>query len=112
LLLLLMVRVNWRNVELLVTETGSVKCLQHMINSVRFEVLAPVTMKNDVLWDINPVRTLQETYYFPATEPNRLIVRKIRGSHGGDYEEGHLLGYKPSSYPTGNIISPLQSLAG
>jgi hypothetical protein len=34
LLLLLMVRVNWRNVELFVTKTGRMKSLQHMIDSI------------------------------------------------------------------------------
>jgi hypothetical protein len=52
-------------------------------------------MKNAVFWDIkNQVRTSQETYYTSATEPGRLMPRKIWGFHGGDYEESRLLGYK------------------
>jgi hypothetical protein len=34
------------------------------------------------------------TYYVYATEPRRLMLCKIWGSHGGDYEECRLLGYK------------------
>jgi hypothetical protein len=33
-----------------------------------------------------PVRTSQETHYVSATEPSRLILCKILGFHGGDYE--------------------------
>jgi hypothetical protein len=42
----------------------------------------------------NPVRTLEEPYYFSVTEPNRLMINKIWGFHGSDYEERRLLGYK------------------
>jgi hypothetical protein len=42
----------------------------------------------------NPVRTSQETHYISAIEPNRLILCKISGVHGGDYAECRLLGYK------------------
>jgi hypothetical protein len=42
----------------------------------------------------NPLRTSQETHYVCATKPSRLILRKIWGFHGGDYEECRLLGYK------------------
>jgi hypothetical protein len=52
-------------------------------------------MKNDVFWDIKkPERTSQETHYVSATGPNRLLLCKILGLHGGDYEECRLLGYK------------------
>jgi hypothetical protein len=40
----------------------------------------------------NQVRTSQETHYFSATEPSRLMLCKIWGFHGGDYEECRLLG--------------------
>jgi hypothetical protein len=40
-----------------------------------------------------PVRTSQETHYISATEPSQLMLYKIRGFHGSDYEEC-LLGYK------------------
>jgi hypothetical protein len=39
-----------------------------------------------------PVRTSQESHYFSAAEPNRLILCKISDFHGGDYEEYRLLG--------------------
>jgi hypothetical protein len=42
----------------------------------------------------NPVRTSQETYYVSATEFSQLMLCKISGLHGGDYEEWSLLGYK------------------
>jgi hypothetical protein len=42
----------------------------------------------------NPVRTSQETHYFPATVSSWLMLRKILGLHGCDYEECRLLGYK------------------
>jgi hypothetical protein len=35
----------------------------------------------------NPVRTSQEIYYVSATEPSQLMLRKISGFQGGDYEE-------------------------
>jgi hypothetical protein len=42
----------------------------------------------------NPVRTSQETHYVSATESSQLMLCKIWGLHGGDYEECRLLGYK------------------
>jgi hypothetical protein len=52
-------------------------------------------MKNVTFLDIkNPVRTSQETRYASATEHNQLMLCKIWGFHGGDYEECRLLGYK------------------
>jgi hypothetical protein len=41
-----------------------------------------------------PVRTSQETHYVSATESSQLMLCKISGFHGGDYEEWSLLGYK------------------
>jgi hypothetical protein len=42
----------------------------------------------------NPVRTSQETNYFPTTDRSRLILCIIWGFHGSYIEECHLLGYK------------------
>jgi hypothetical protein len=39
----------------------------------------------------NPVRTSQETHYVSATESSQLMLYKIWGFHGGDYEECRLL---------------------
>jgi phosphomannomutase len=51
-------------------------------------------MKNVAFWGyMNLVGTSQETHYVSATEPSQLMLCKIWGSHGGDYEEC-LLGYK------------------
>jgi hypothetical protein len=48
-------------------------------------------MKNVVFCDIKiPVRTSQETHYVSATESSRLMLSKIWGFHGGDYEESFL----------------------
>jgi hypothetical protein len=41
-----------------------------------------------------PDRTSQETYYVSATEPSQLMLCKIWGFHGADYEECRLLAYK------------------
>jgi hypothetical protein len=44
-------------------------------------------MKNVVFWDImKPVRTLQKTHYLSATESSRLMICRVWGFHGGDYE--------------------------
>jgi hypothetical protein len=42
----------------------------------------------------NPVHTSQETHYFTATEANLLMLCRICGFHGGDYEEYSLLVYR------------------
>jgi hypothetical protein len=42
----------------------------------------------------SPVRTSQETHYVSPTESSRLMLCKIWGFHGGDYDECRLLGYK------------------
>jgi hypothetical protein len=42
----------------------------------------------------SPVRTSQETHYVSATVPSQLMLCKICGFYGGDYEECRLLGYK------------------
>jgi hypothetical protein len=41
----------------------------------------------------NPVRSQQETHNFSATETSQIMLCKIRGFHGSDYEECLLLGY-------------------
>jgi hypothetical protein len=52
-------------------------------------------MKNVVLWDIkNRVRTSQEAHYLSATQSSQLMLCKIWGFHGDDYEEFRLLRYK------------------
>jgi hypothetical protein len=50
-----------------------------------------VSVKNVIFWDKKTVRTSQETDYISATYPSQLMVRKILGFNGGDYEECRLL---------------------
>jgi hypothetical protein len=63
-------------------------------------------MTNVVFWDIkSQVRTSQETHYFSAIESIQLMLCKISGFHGSDYDECRLLGYKiPSPYLTGDTL--------
>jgi hypothetical protein len=57
-------------------------------------------MKNVVFWDIKKtVRTSHETHYVFATVSSRLMLRKILGFHGGDYEQCRLLGIKSQLVP-------------
>jgi hypothetical protein len=51
-------------------------------------------MKNAVSWDIQTQFIPHRRHYFTATELSRLMICKIWGFHGGDYEECRLLGYK------------------
>jgi hypothetical protein len=51
-------------------------------------------MKNAVFWDIKTKFEPRRTYYVSATESSRLMLCKIWGFYGGDYEECRLLGYK------------------
>jgi hypothetical protein len=54
-----------------------------------------VTMTNAVFRYIKyPVHTSQETHYVSATEPSWLMLRKIWGFHGGDYDECSLFGHE------------------
>jgi hypothetical protein len=46
-------------------------------NSVRFEVLTAVTMKNDVFWDIKTQFVPHRRHYVSATEPSQLKLCKI-----------------------------------
>jgi hypothetical protein len=39
----------------------------------------------------NPAHTSQESHYVSVTEPSRLMLCKILGFHGGDYEECRFL---------------------
>jgi hypothetical protein len=49
-------------------------------------------MKNAVFWDIKAEFVPHRGHYVSATEPNRLMLCKIWGFHGGGYEECRLLG--------------------
>jgi hypothetical protein len=62
---------------------------------VRFEVSTAVTMKNVVFWDVNPDHTSLETYNLSAIELSRLMLCKISGFHGSDYEVCRLLEFYP-----------------
>jgi hypothetical protein len=41
-----------------------------------------------------PVSISQEAHYVSATEPSQLMLSKISGFHGSDYDDCRLLGYK------------------
>jgi hypothetical protein len=65
-------------------------------------------MRNAVFWDIKKGHTLQERYYVSTTKPSQLMLCKIWGYRGGNYEECRLLGCKkPISYITGNTLCRL-----
>jgi hypothetical protein len=49
-------------------------------------------MKNAVIGDIKPQFIPHRRHYVYATEPNRLMLRKIWRVRGGDYEEWRLVG--------------------
>jgi hypothetical protein len=66
---------------------------------VRFEVFTAVTMKNAVFWNIKTQFVPHRKQYIPATDPSRIILCKICGFHGGDYEECRLLEYKTQFVP-------------
>jgi hypothetical protein len=51
-------------------------------------------MKNAVFWDIRTKFILKRRHYFSTTESSRLMLCKIWGFSGGDFEECRLLGYK------------------
>jgi hypothetical protein len=59
---------------------------------VRFEVFTTVTMKNVVFWDIKTQFVPHRKHDISATESSRLILCKIEGFNGGNYEECLLLG--------------------
>jgi hypothetical protein len=58
---------------------------------VRFEVFTAVTMKNVVFWDIKPQFVPHRRHYVSTTELSQLMLCKIWGFHGDDYEEWRLL---------------------
>jgi hypothetical protein len=80
---------------------------------VRFKVFTAVAVKNTVFWDIKiQFHTSQETHYVSATQLSQLMLCKIRGFHGSDFEECRLLGYKTQFVlHRRHITSPLQSPA-
>jgi hypothetical protein len=51
-------------------------------------------MKNVAFWDIKSQFIPHRRHYLSTTEPGQLMLRKILGFHGDDYEECRLLGYK------------------
>jgi hypothetical protein len=69
-------------------------------------------MKNAVFWDIKPSSYFTGDTLLSATVPSQLMLCKILGFHGGDYEECCLLGYKtPFVLHRRHITSPLKSQA-
>jgi hypothetical protein len=64
------------------------------VRFVRYEVFTAVAMRNGSFWDIKSLFVPHRKHYVSATEPSRLMLCKIWGFHGGDYEECLLLGYK------------------
>jgi hypothetical protein len=51
-------------------------------------------MKNVVFWDIKPSSYLRGDTLIFRYSAHPIILCKICGFHGSDYEECHLLGYK------------------
>jgi hypothetical protein len=51
-------------------------------------------MKNAVFWDIEAQFVPHRIHITPPQQPTQLMLCKIFGCHGGDYEECRLLGYK------------------
>jgi hypothetical protein len=59
---------------------------------IRFEDFTAMTMKTAAFLGYkNPIRTSQETHYVSDAGSSRLMLCKIWGFHGGDYEEFRLL---------------------
>jgi hypothetical protein len=48
-------------------------------------------MKNIVFWNIKTQSVPHRKHYVSAEEPSLLMLCKISGFHGGDYEESRLL---------------------
>jgi hypothetical protein len=55
-------------------------------------IINPAYEECSLLGYKTPVRTSQETHYFSTTESSQLMLCKICGFHGGDYDEYRLLG--------------------
>jgi hypothetical protein len=60
---------------------------------IRFEILTTVTMKNSAFWEIKTQFIPHKKHSFSATI-RQLILCKICGFRGGDYEECRLKIYK------------------
>jgi hypothetical protein len=77
---------------------------------------APTMVNNEeyrLLEYTRQVRTSQETHYVSTTESGQLMLYKIWGFHGGDYEECRLLEYKTQFVRERKYIrSPLKRPAG
>jgi hypothetical protein len=58
---------------------------------VIFEVFTGVTVKNVVFWHIKTQVGPHRKHYFSATESSQLMLCKIWGSHGCDYEDRRLM---------------------
>jgi hypothetical protein len=56
-----------------------------------FRMQVNIVLKIAVFWDIKS-QFLEKIHYVSATEPSRLMKRKIWGFHGCDYGEHSLLG--------------------
>jgi hypothetical protein len=61
---------------------------------VRSDVFTAVTMKNVIFWDMKTQIVPHRWHITSSLHPSRLMLWKIWGFHGGDYEECRLLGYK------------------
>jgi hypothetical protein len=73
------------------------------------EVFTAVTMKNAVFWDI-ATQSVPHREHVSAREPSRLMLCKICGFHGGNYEECRLLGYSnPVRTSQGTYTSATES---
>jgi hypothetical protein len=59
----------------------------------KIEVFTAVTMKNVVFWDTKTQFVLHRRHV-SATESSQLMLCKIWGFHGSNYEECRFLGYK------------------
>jgi hypothetical protein len=51
-------------------------------------------MQNVVFWNITTQFVPHRRHITSATEPSQLMLCKIWGFHGSDYEECRLLGYE------------------
>jgi hypothetical protein len=75
-------------------ERHYVSATEHSRYMLRFEIFAAVTMKNAVFWDKWTQSVPHRRHYISATESNQLLLCKILGFRGGNYEECRRMGYK------------------